>query len=381
MWNIVTALAHDSVVGILAGMTKAVVFLQGRTHRAGAQTCLMRLLRHKEMRRWNPVLVCSAPGWLTRECERENIPVVCEAFPRSRSLYGRWFGNARFVDRVVAKLRAASVGEVGIVHANDHIEALLGLRLAGKLRARGAVFLRSPGMTWRDYWKYRCNEYDFISAVGDELLARAHGWDPERPIDLIYDGLEAGEFAAAKPKPDDAPTNILVIGSPLDWKGWADLTEALYRLEQDNALPPMRFDFTGNCPDATVNDLKLSRLRHHRCNFLGRVEGFRDLVRGYDLVINPTRMESFGMAALEVLAAGVPLLSSRTGVIEQVQRRTEMLFPPHQPRALADALKNVILRWTDIDFGVPEAQGNIRRLFSIDNTASRIADAYRRLIG
>jgi glycosyltransferase involved in cell wall biosynthesis len=92
-------------------------------------------------------------------------------------------------------------------------------------------------------------------------------------------------------------------------------------------------------------------------------------------------MESFGMAALEVLAAGVPLLSSRTGVIEQVQYRNEMLFPPHQPRALADSLKNVILRWPDIDLGVPGAQENIRRLFSIDNTANRVSEAYRRLLG
>jgi len=67
-------------------------------------------------------------------------------------------------------------------------------------------------------------------------------------------------------------------------------------------------------------------------------------VLGYDLVINPSRMESFGTAAIEVLAAGVPLLSSRTGVIEQVQESAEMLFPPHRPEALASALKNVLTR-------------------------------------
>lgn len=359
---------------------RATVFLQGRTHRAGAQTCLARLLRHSAMRQWNPVLVCSAPGWLTRECERENIPVICEPFPKSRSLSGRLFGNARFADAVAAKLRAASLHDVPIVHANDHNEALLGLKLAKRLQARSAVFLRSPGMTRRDYFKYRCNDYGMIAAVGDELCARARGWDASRPIELIHDGLEEAEFAPAKPKPERAPDKILVVGSPLDWKGWADLTEALYLLEQDGALPAMTFDFTGDRPDPAVNDLKLERLSRHRCNFLGRVEGFRDLVRGYDLVINPTRMESFGMAALEILAAGVPLLSSRTGVIEQVQDSAEMLFPPHQPKALADALKNVILRWPHIDFCVPAAQESIRLLFSIDNTASRVGEAYHRLL-
>ena len=356
------------------------VFLQGRTHRAGAQTCLARLLRHKAMHRWNPVLVCSAPGWLTRECERENIPVICEAFPKSRSLSGRLFGNARFVRNVAAKLQTASVQDVKIVHANDHIEALLGLMLAKKLTARRAIFLRSPGMTQRDYFKYRCDDYRLIAAVGDELCTRARGWNSSRPIELIHDGLELAEFAEAKPKPEHAPTKVLVIGSPLDWKGWADLTEALYLLERNDTLPAMTFDFTGSRPDENTNNLKLDRLQHHRCNFLGRVETFRDLVRSYDLVINPTRMESFGMAALEVLAAGVPLLSSRTGVIEQVQGQAEMLFPPHQPRAFAEALRNVVLRWPEIDCGVPAAQEKIRRLFSIDNTANRVSDAYLRLL-
>ena len=358
----------------------ATVFLQGRTHRAGAQTCLARLLRHKAMRRWNPVLVCSAPGWLTRECEREGIPVVCEPFPKSRSLLARWFGNARFVGAVVAKLQVVSSGGVEIVHANDHIEGLLALGLARKLGALSAIFLRSPGMRREDYFKYRCNEYETIAAVGDELRARAQSWDSSHTIELIYDGLAADEFALPKSKPSQAPAKVLVIGSPLDWKGWADLTDALHLLEQDGALPPMTFDFTGGRPTESANDLKLGRLRHHRCNFLGRVEAFHNLVRGYDLVINPTRMESFGMAALEVLAAGVPLLSSRTGVVEQIQEQAEILFAPRQPSALAAALKNAILQWDEIDFGVEAAQERIRQRFSIDNTALRVSEAYSRLL-
>lgn len=358
----------------------ATIFLQGRTHRAGAQTCLARLLRHKALRQWRPILVCSAPGWLSRECERENIPVICETFPKSRSLFGRLFGNARFAEHVAAKLKAMSLDDINIVHANDHIEGLLGFSLAKHLRARRAVFLRSPGMTRRDYFKYRCNEYSLVAAVGDELRARVQRWDASRTVELIHDGLESKEFGEIKPKPKDAPTRILVVGSPLDWKGWADLTEALYRLEQGSGLPAMTFDFTGARPDERVNDLKLDRLRHHRCNFIGRVEAFRELVRDYDLVVNPTRMESFGMAALEVLAAGVPLLSSRTGVIEQVQTQAEMLFPPRQPGTLAEALRNVILRWAEIDFGVELAQERICQLFSIDNTARRISDAYQRLL-
>ena len=360
-------------------MSAAVVYLQDRTHRAGAQTCLARILRHSAMRRWNPILVCSRTGWLTRESEQAGVVVVREQFPRSRSLTGRLYGNGAFARHVADRLRSIGSGRL-IVHANDHLEGLMGLKLAAALGARSAIFLRSPGMTRDDYFKYRCNDYGLIAAVGDELQARTQAWDPGRRIELVHDGIEGDEFAPPMPKAPKPPGRILVIGSALDWKGWADLTEALYLLEREKALPPTNFCFTGDEPAISANDLKLSRLTSMRCNFLGRVEAFRDLVRGYDLVINPTRMESFGMAAIEVLAAGVPLLSSRTGVIEQVQEREEMLFPPSRPAALAAALQHLLTNWNTVDFGVARAQENIRSRFLIDHTVARIAAAYERLL-
>jgi glycosyltransferase involved in cell wall biosynthesis len=328
------------------------------------------------MRRWNPVVVCSPGGWLVGECQWMGVPVIEEPFPRSRSLTGRLYGNAAFARRVAAKLGARPA----IVQANDHQECLLGLALGERLGARRAVFLRSPTMNQDDYFKYRCDHFDFIAAVGDEFRARAQAWESRREIALIRDGIFEDEILPPKPKSTAAPRRILVVGSPIVWKGWDDLVEAISLLEQAGALPPTHFDFTGRLPDPHENDLKLGRLTTSSCNFLGRVEAFRDLVRSYDLVINPSRMETFGMAAIEVLAAGVPLLSSRTGVIEIVQTRPEMLFAPGDPRGLAAALRNILDNWGLIDPGVAEAQQRIRQRLLVDHAVSRLNDAYERLL-
>lgn len=358
-------------------MTDTVVFLQNRTHRAGAQTCLMRLMRHPAMRTWNPVLVCSPGGWLPQECKRSGIAVVEQEFPRSRSLAGRLWGNAAFAKDVAAKLAARGVRPT-IVHANDHQEGLLGLQLAGRFGARTAMFLRSPKMIEDDYRKYRCGEYGFLSAVGDEFRTRAQAWEPRKKIELIYDGIYEDEFDQPKEKVSVPPNRVLVVGSPLDWKGWADLTEALFLLEQKGVALPAVFDFTGVEPDPANNDLKLARLVKTRCNFLGRVEAFRELVRGYDLVINPSRTETFGMAAIEVLALGVPLLSSRSGVIGQVLTEA-MLFPAHEPEALARSLEGLLLRWSGTDFGVARAQAAIRERFLVDRAVADVGVAYKSL--
>lgn len=248
------------------------------------------------------------------------------------------------------------------------------------LRAPSAIFLRSPGMTRDDYFKYRCHQYDLIIAVGDELQQRAQAWDPSRTIKLIHDGICADEFAPPKPKAAVFPERLLVIGSPLDWKGWADLTEALWQLEQEGAWPDLDLDFTGAEPEPARNDLKRGRLKPSRCHFLGRVENFREMVLRYDLVVNPTRMESFGMAAVEVVAAGVPLLSSRTGIIEQVIEQPEFLFAPHRPAELARALQYLRSHWPRLEIGVAKGQANIRARFLIDHAVRKLSAEYERLL-
>lgn len=358
----------------------SVIFLQKRGHRAGAQTCLARLLRHAEMRQWQPVLVCEGEGWLAAEARRAGVTVITTPFPGSRSLAARLWGNAQFARRVQQQLAAAGI-RPGIVHANDHWEGLLGLALARDLGVRSAIFLRSPGMTREDYFKYRCREYDLIIAVGDELQQRARGWDAGRDIRLIHDGIEASEHCPPKPKAQAFPNRILVIGSPLDWKGWADLTAALFILQTEGQLPDWQFDFTGDRPDPALNDLKLERLQKGQYKFLGRVEKFRALVREYDLVINPTQQESFGMAAIEVLFAGVPLLSTRTGIIEQALESSQYLVPPRQPQQLAAALKNLLTNWGGIETGVAAAQENIRRKFLVDYGVQKLGAAYLELLG
>jgi glycosyltransferase involved in cell wall biosynthesis len=266
-----------------------------------------------------------------------------------------------------------------IVHANDHQEGLLALDIARRLGAGTAVVLRSIAISRSDYLKYRCNEYDTVLAVGEELQARARSWDPGREIELIHDGLAPEDFAPPRPTAARAPSRILVIGSAQDLKGWHDLFGALLQLRRAGTLPATMFDFTGAQPQLGAADAELSRLVGACCRFLGRTEKFKDLVLGYDLAINPSRMESFGLAALEVLAAGIPLLSSRTGVIERVQERAEMLFAPSDPAALAEALHRMFTRWSELDFGVVRAQELIRQLFPIEREASSLDAAYRRV--
>lgn len=351
------------------------LFIQRKAHRAGAQSCLERLLRFKAEQGGSVTLLCGEQGWLTEACERAGVRVLVEPFPKSRSLMARLFGNDAFARRVEKRLRQSAL-RPGIVHANDHNEGLLGLAIARRSGARTAIFLRSSAMTRRDYFKYGCDRYGLVIAVGEVLQRLAKSWDPPRRVSLVHDGIFEREFSAPRQKPVAPPQRVLVIGNAGEAKGWGDLADALAMLEARGVMLPA-FDFTGDFSEKfyaqTLHNLGAA------CTPLPRTDNFKALVRSYDLAINPSRNESFGMAAIETLAAGVPLLSSRVGVLEQVLTDT-MLFPAQDPAALARALESLLSRWSDTDLGVAGAQELIRNKFLIERTAAKLDAAYRELL-
>jgi D-inositol-3-phosphate glycosyltransferase len=63
-------------------------------------------------------------------------------------------------------------------------------------------------------------------------------------------------------------------------------------------------------------------------------------MRAADVVVVPSRREPLGLAAVEALACGTPVVASSVGGLREVVRDGEngLLIPPEDPGALAAAL-------------------------------------------
>ena len=82
-----------------------------------------------------------------------------------------------------------------------------------------------------------------------------------------------------------------------------------------------------------------------KVHFLGFLdeEGIEEFFSGIDIFVLPSRQETFGMAALEAMSAGLPVIATRVGGIPEVVRdgETGMLVPEKDTIALAEAIREL----------------------------------------
>jgi len=75
----------------------------------------------------------------------------------------------------------------------------------------------------------------------------------------------------------------------------------------------------GDGPDRDGAQTDVDRLGLAKdVRFFGKVDDVGDILRCADLFLLPSQSESFGLAALEAMACGVPVIASRAGGLPEV---------------------------------------------------------------
>jgi N-acetyl-alpha-D-glucosaminyl L-malate synthase BshA len=82
---------------------------------------------------------------------------------------------------------------------------------------------------------------------------------------------------------------------------------------------PATLVLVGDGPDRDAAEQETDRLAlGGDVRFLGKVDQVADLLRGSDLFLLPSETESFGLAALEAMACGVPVIATSVGGLPEV---------------------------------------------------------------
>jgi N-acetyl-alpha-D-glucosaminyl L-malate synthase BshA len=121
-----------------------------------------------------------------------------------------------------------------------------------------------------------------------------------------------------------------------------DVVEVFARVA---AAVPARLMLIGDGPDrSSAEHLALRLGVADRIQFLGKQDNVNELLPLADLMIMPSEMESFGLAALEAMACSVPTIATRVGGVPELidDGVNGLLFPLGDIDAMASAAVDLL---------------------------------------
>lgn len=179
---------------------------------------------------------------------------------------------------------------------------------------------------------------------------RKHVNYPISQVRTIYHGVsdtfqvetDADRLARAREEYGLPERFILFVGHLYPQKNFAVLARAFARLKD---TIPHKLIVAGRPRWKFELDLNLIRELGigDRVDFLHYVP-HNDLPLLYNLAdcfVYPSLYESFGLAQLEAMACGCPVIGANAGAIPEVTGGTALLFDPHNPEELAQAILKV----------------------------------------
>ena len=82
---------------------------------------------------------------------------------------------------------------------------------------------------------------------------------------------------------------------------------------------PAQLVLVGDGPDRSAAEWLAHDLQiHHKIHFMGKQERVNELLPLADLMLMPSELESFGLAALEAMACKVPSIATRVGGVPEL---------------------------------------------------------------
>jgi D-inositol-3-phosphate glycosyltransferase len=276
-----------------------------------------------------------------------------------------------FTEGVLAHLRA--IGGADLVHANYWLSGMVGHRIKHALdipfvmtfhtMARVKAEMGDPEPISRDLAEAQivaCSDAICVSCEEEEQLFRNHYGDPPGRVEIIAPGVEHALFAPGDQRGardalgiDNEIPVLVFVGRIQPLKGPDVAVRALHRVAQTEAGRKAVLYIVGGASgsegdaevallDGLVAELGLSDhvvfvppQPHHILS---------TYYRAADVVVVPSRSESFGLVALEAAACGVPVVASAVGgllslVDDQV---TGVLVSDRRPEHFAAAILSIL---------------------------------------
>jgi glycosyltransferase involved in cell wall biosynthesis len=197
--------------------------------------------------------------------------------------------------------------------------------------------------------KFIYRYYDKVTAITPQvkqvLIDKLHL--PNQKVEVIYNGIDVEKFATAMSYQksmffDDTDTIIIQVSRFQKQKDQQTVIYALSDLPENYKLLLVGDGELKNDCQALVNELNLQQ----RVKFLGVRMDVPALLKMADIIVQSSHWEGFGLAAVEGMAAGRPLVASNVAGLRDIVKDYGLLFE----KGNATELASKILQLQDKNF-------------------------------
>lgn len=203
------------------------------------------------------------------------------------------------------------------------------------------------GFKWMDRFVYKC--YDRVIAISPQTAYALANYLGDVGIRTILNGVNTQQFQVAKPYSkqelleEDGKSIIIQVAGFRDQKDQDTVIKALGKLPENYHLL-----LVGDGPRKKICEEIASQLNiSGRIHFLGLREDIPRLLKSADIAVMSSHWEGFGLAAVEGMAAGKPVIASEVSGLADIVRNYGLLFPPGDANALALLIEQLS---SDADF-------------------------------
>lgn len=173
--------------------------------------------------------------------------------------------------------------------------------------------------------RFGIEQSDGVTAISAHLRERTEiAFSTKNPIEVIRNFVNCDVYVrdpkrveALRPQYASADERLLVhLSNFRPVKRVQDVVEVFARVAREL---PARLMLIGDGPDRSLAEQLARRYKvQDRIHFLGKQDNVSELLPIADLMLMPSEMESFGLAALEAMACSVPTIGTRVGGVPEL---------------------------------------------------------------
>lgn len=274
-------------------------------------------------------------------------PVIVTEYP----LYEHSNYTVAVAAAIVEVVRSHRIDVLHLHYAVPHAaSALLARAVLGPSMPRTIMTLHGTDVTRapedpsaRVVTRFAVETADLITVPSAFLRQAAHealGLAPERSVRVAPNFVDVERFRpspAPSPRSPGAPLQLVHVSNLRPVKRPLDLISVLERVRRSR---PARLRVVGDGPGlAVLEEAVKERGLSGDVELLGRVADPAAVLARADVFLLPSASESFGVAALEAMALGVPVVAYQVGGLpEVVTPETGRLVPAFDQDAMAEAV-------------------------------------------